>query len=37
MYTLSSWRSHLGSVAVDLYHQKPARTVVDPFKAYVPE
>ena len=36
MYTLSSWRSHLGSVGVDLLHQEPARTVGDPFIAYVP-
>ena len=36
MYTLSSWRSHLGSVGVYLLHQEPARTVRDPFTAYVP-
>ena len=36
MYTLSSWRSHLGIVAVDLLHQEPSRTVGDPFIAYVP-
>ena len=35
MYTLSSWRSHLGVVAVDLLHQKPARTVGYQFEAYV--
>ena len=33
---MSSWRSHLGIVAVDLLHQVPARTVEDPFIAYVP-
>ena len=27
IHTLSSWRSHLGSVGVDLLHQEPARTV----------
>ena len=36
MYTLSFWRSHLGIVAVDFLHQEPARTVRDPFTAYVP-
>ena len=36
MYTLISWRSHLGSVEVDILHQEPARTVGDPFTAYVP-
>ena len=35
MYTISSWRSHLAIVAVDLLHQKPARTVKDIFTAYV--
>ena len=35
MFILSSWRSHLGSVGVDLLHQEPARTVGDPFTAYV--
>ena len=35
MYTLSSWRSHLGSVGDALWHQEPARTVGDPFTAYV--
>ena len=35
MYTLSSWTSHLDSVEVDLPHQEPARTVWDPFTAYV--
>ena len=35
MYTLNSWRSHLGSVAVDLLHQEPARIVGDHFAAYV--
>ena len=35
MYTLSSWRSHLGIVAVNILHQEPARTVGDPFTAYV--
>ena len=37
MYTLSFWRSHLGSVRVDFLIQKPVRTVKDPFKAYIPE
>ena len=37
MYTLRSWRSHLGSVRVDFLHQEPARTVGDPFTAYVPK
>ena len=36
MSTLSSCRRDLGIVAVDFLHQKPARTVGDPFKAYVP-
>ena len=36
MYTLSFWKSHLGNVAVDFLHQKPARIVGDPFTAYVP-
>ena len=36
MYTLSSWKSYLGSVGVDLLHQKSARTVGDLFTAYVP-
>ena len=35
MYTLSSWRSHLGSVGVDLVHQEQAKTVGDPFTSYV--
>ena len=35
MYTLSSWKSHLGSAKVNLLNQKPARTVWDPFTAYV--
>ena len=35
MYTLSSWRSHLGSVRVDLFHQEQDKTVGDPFTAYV--
>ena len=35
MYTLSSWRSHLGSVGVDLFHQEQAKTVGDPFTAYI--
>ena len=34
MYTLSSWRSHLGIMAVDLLHQGLARIVGDPFTAY---
>ena len=37
MYTLSSWKSHLGIVAVDLWHQESTRTVWDLFSAYVPE
>ena len=37
MYILSSWRSHLGIVAVDLLHQKTASSVGNKFKAYVPE
>ena len=36
MYTLSSWRSHLGIVSVDLLYQEPARTVKDIFTAFVP-
>ena len=36
MYTLTSWGSHLGIEAVDLLHQKPARTVKDTITAYVP-
>ena len=36
MYTLSSWISHLGSAVVEFLHQEPARTVGDPFTAYVP-
>ena len=35
MYTLSTWRSHLGIVAVGLLHQEPPRTVVNPFAVYV--
>ena len=35
MYILRYWRSHLGGVGVDLLHQEPARTVGDPFTAYV--
>ena len=35
MYTLSSWKSHLGIVAVDILHQESARTVGDTFVAYV--
>ena len=31
MYSLSSWRSYLGIVTVDLLHQEPTRTVEDPF------
>ena len=34
MYTLSSWRSHLGSVGVDFLDQKLARTQEDPHTAY---
>ena len=36
MYTLSSWRSHLDSVALDLLQQEHSRTVGDPFTVYVP-
>ena len=36
MYALSSWTSHIGSVAVDLLHQEPVRTDGDPFTAYAP-
>ena len=36
MYTLSSWRSYLGIVVVDLSHQESTGTVGDPFTAYVP-
>ena len=32
MYTLSSWRSHLGIMVFDLLHPKPTRTVRGPFK-----
>ena len=35
MYTISSWRSHLAIVAVDLLHQKPAITVKDISTAFV--
>ena len=35
MYTVSSWRSHLGFVAFALLHQELARTVRNPFNAYV--
>ena len=35
MYTLRSWRSHLGSVALDLLQQEHARAVGDLFTAYV--
>ena len=35
MYTLCSWRSHLGSAGLDFLHQVPARTVGDLFTAYV--
>ena len=37
MYSLRSRRSHLGSMEVDLSHQKLTRSVGDPFIAYVPE
>ena len=30
------WKNHLGIVEVDLQHQEPARTVVDPSTAYFP-
>ena len=36
MYTLTSWKSHLGIVAVDFLHQEPVRTVGDPYTTYVP-
>ena len=36
MYTLRSWRSHLGSVGDALLHQEPARTVADPLTAFIP-
>ena len=36
MYILSFWSRHLGSVVVDLLQQEHARTVGDPFTAYVP-
>ena len=36
MYTLSSWRSHLGGVENDFLHQEPDSTVGDPFTAYIP-
>ena len=35
MYTLSSWKSHLSIVGVELLHQEPAITVGDQFIAYV--
>ena len=35
IYSLCFWRSHLGSVEFDFLHQEPARTVGDPFTAYV--
>ena len=35
MYTLYSWRSHLGSAGLDFLHQIPARIVGGPFTAYV--
>ena len=35
MYTLSSWRSRLVRVVVDLLHLEPVRIVEDPFRAYV--
>ena len=37
MYTLGSWRSHLGFVAVDFLHQEPTRTMGDLFTDYVKE
>ena len=36
MYTLSFWRSRLGSVVADLLHLEAARTMEHPFKPYVP-
>ena len=36
MYTLNSWRSHLGIAAVELLHREPIRTVGNPSTAYVP-
>ena len=35
MYTLSSWRRHLGRPVVDILHQEPARTVGNPLTANV--
>ena len=35
MYTLSFWKTRLFIVALALSHQKPARTVGEPFTAYV--
>ena len=35
MYTLSSWKSPLGIVTVDLLHQKHTRTVGNPFTLLV--
>ena len=37
MYTLYSWRSHLGSAGLYFLHQIPARIVGGPFTAYVAE
>ena len=37
MYTLTSWRSDLGSVEFDFLYQEPARTVGDQCTAYDPE
>ena len=37
MYTISSWRSLLGIMAVDFFQQEHARTVGDPFTGYVTE
>ena len=36
-YTLSLWRSYLGSVRVELLHQETARNITDPFTAHVSE
>ena len=36
MYSLISWRSHLGCMGFYLLHHESARTVGDPFTACVP-
>ena len=37
MYTLSFWKSQLGSVRFYFFQQEPARTVGEPCTAYNPE